>query len=1037
MIANILVIEYEPRSVQLVRTALTDSDYRLEIAGNLDDAVTRCAQFEPTVAIITSVLPNLKIEDAITQLRARAGLRATPFLILMSGYTGDDSADDAVRYGAQDILQRPFSADALRERVDHLVQSAPNPMATQAIPQEMLEALRRSAGLDGDEGQVTSDDLFGDILSDVEGGEQQPVKPPEPQPLPPEAPAAETSEAPPPSPKPEPEKGPTAPQPPASTPQQAPRGPVGSKPTPPSRAAVPSAPADSVDRALAEILERGKQAPPAAHPPADDDSVDKLLEDTLSGLEVGRAKKKAPPAKAPAAATDQPSRATPPPKPAAGTKPAAPRQEPTTAPAPSVPSQPPAARAPAPAEGPAMSTEAPRATPAAPRSQPELPPVPPPARAPTQIPGGETPAPRGAEFGQYVIEEHIATGGMADVYKARMMGMEGFQKTVAIKRILSNLTDSDEFVRMFIDEAKLAAQLNHDNIIQIFDLGKIDRSHYIAMEYIEGRDLRSILQDCRDRKLRMPIELALHIAILLASALDYAHKKQDFENRDLGLVHRDVSPQNVLISYDGNVKLCDFGIAKAASKASQTRAGALKGKLQYMSPEQAWGKDIDHRSDIFSLGLVLYEMLVSEKVFEGNSELSVLEQVRDPIIEAPSVKNPDIDPEIDRIVFQALTADREQRYQSALELQRDLERVMRAKNWSPDRKVLADFLRHLGHDRPPAVSQPAAPAVATAPPQRQDRAQPTVPPARAPRAIAPSEGEVAATQRPAVPPDMIMPDSELEAALSATEQPPPVAGSYDLDASDSTFTSAARGGGSGRFLWLLIAAVVVLAAAVGGWWFLFGKQAAPPTGAGQPPAVVAPTETPSPEPTVGLMSDDELLERAREVAAAEIVRQEEELRQRLEQEFPTPTRIPPTSTPTETATPEPTATRTPTPRPPTATRPPPTATTVPSTPTPALREGDLVAAGPDVTPPVLIFREPLKYPPGAQLKGIEGIVEVQALIGINGAVEEVRVINVEPKNVGFEEATIEAVSKSRYKPASKNGVRVRIWMTVRVPFRLR
>ena len=333
--------------------------------------------------------------------------------------------------------------------------------------------------------------------------------------------------------------------------------------------------------------------------------------------------------------------------------------------------------------------------------------TPPPAKPPGRKPPAEvapperseSPAPSGSEFGQYVIEEHIATGGMADVYKARMMGMEGFQKTVAIKRILGNLTDSDEFVRMFIDEAKLAAQLNHNNIIHIYDLGKVDRSHYIAMEYIEGHDLRSILEECRQRDVKMPIELALYITILLASALDYAHKKHDFDNRALGLVHRDVSPQNVLISFDGDIKLCDFGIAKAASKASQTRAGALKGKLQYMSPEQAWGKDIDHRSDIFSLGLVLFEMLTNEKVFSGTSELSVLEQVRDPIITAPSMKNAEVDSEVDRIIFLALNAERDERYQSAEDFKRDLEKVMRKKGWSADRSTLVAFLESLDSGR--------------------------------------------------------------------------------------------------------------------------------------------------------------------------------------------------------------------------------------------------------------------------------------------------------------------------------------------------
>ena len=648
MSANILVVEYEPRYVEHVRKALAGPGFTLEIAGNLDDAVNLCASFEPAVVIITSVLPNLKIEDAITQLRARAGLRATPFLIVMSGYRGENPKEDAVRYGAQDILERPFGADTLRERVDELVRTAPSPAATQAIPQEMLETLRRSAGLSGADAPVTSDELFGDILSDMEGGEQQPVQaPPD---LVPETPAESQS--------------------------------------------AQKLEDTSVDDMLADIVAIDK-TPVPRQASSTDEEVEKLLSDTLSGLDIAALKKQ--PVEAPAKAA---GRTAPPPA----------EKQPTPAAAPPEP------------QGPAPPAEEPDEKKAAPTPPPVKPPSTPPAeKTPVRKghpPGPDRPAPSGTEFGQYVIEEHIATGGMADVYKARMMGMEGFQKTVAIKRILSNLTDSEEFVRMFIDEAKLAAQLSHNNIIHIFDLGKVNRSHYIAMEYIEGRDLRSILEECRERDVRMPIELALYITNLLASALDYAHKKRDFDNRALGLVHRDVSPQNVLISYDGDVKLCDFGIAKAASKASQTRAGALKGKLQYMSPEQAWGKDIDHRSDLFSLGLVLFEMLTNEKVFSGTSELSVLEQVRDPIITAPSMKNSDVDAEVDRIIFLALNAEREERYQSAEDMKRDLERIARKQGKAANRSTLVAFLEGLDPGRqvpPPSEDADKTPVPTGAP----------------------------------------------------------------------------------------------------------------------------------------------------------------------------------------------------------------------------------------------------------------------------------------------------------------------------------
>src|SRR5262249_30572295 len=189
------------------------------------------------------------------------------------------------------------------------------------------------------------------------------------------------------------------------------------------------------------------------------------------------------------------------------------------------------------------------------------------------IPIAEIAAAAGAEgqpgerFGQYTLLEKIAAGGMAEVWKARMRGVEGFQKTVAIKKILPHLTNNSEFIGMFIDEAKLAAHLSHHNIIHIYDLGKIARDYYIAMEYVDGKDLRSIMNAARRKDLPLPLGLALLVAARLAAALDYAHRKRDFEGRELGLVHRDVSPQNVLITFEGDIKLCDFGIAKAVSKA--------------------------------------------------------------------------------------------------------------------------------------------------------------------------------------------------------------------------------------------------------------------------------------------------------------------------------------------------------------------------------------------------------------------------------------------------------------------------------------
>jgi TonB family protein len=236
-------------------------------------------------------------------------------------------------------------------------------------------------------------------------------------------------------------------------------------------------------------------------------------------------------------------------------------------------------------------------------------------------------------------------------------------------------------------------------------------------------------------------------------------------------------------------------------------------------------------------------------------------------------------------------------------------------------------------------------------------------------------------------------------------------------------------------LWLLVGGLAVILAGAG-WWFFFGHDkfsGSRPSASAIPVAAAVTTETPTPEPTATLMSDQELIEQAREVAAEEITRQEEELRRRLEDEFPTPTPIPPTPTPTDTETPLPTETPTPAPTD-TPTPVPPTATPIPPTATPSVREGDIVVRGPGVVPPVVIFQEEPEYPPMAERMRETGLVEAEALIGIDGSVEQVRITRVEGRNLGFEKATEDAIREWRYRPATKDGVRVRMWMTIRVPF---
>ncbi|MBI5162098.1 MAG: serine/threonine protein kinase, partial [Micrococcales bacterium] len=229
-------------------------------------------------------------------------------------------------------------------------------------------------------------------------------------------------------------------------------------------------------------------------------------------------------------------------------------------------------------------------------------------------------------FGKYELLELVGKGGMAEVFLARASGPKGFARQLAIKRILPHMSQDEEFVEMFVHEAKLSAALTHGSIVPIYEFGEVDDQLVLAMEYVDGTNLRTLQREVRLRCDRFPPEVAVYVAAEVLRALGHAHARKDHDGSPLGLVHRDVSPSNVLLSRGGEVKLCDFGIAKAASR--HTVSGRLKGKFSYMSPEQANGKAVDARSDLFSVGVVLWEMLSGSKLFQGDSDLSVLDQVR-------------------------------------------------------------------------------------------------------------------------------------------------------------------------------------------------------------------------------------------------------------------------------------------------------------------------------------------------------------------------------------------------------------------------
>jgi len=296
-------------------------------------------------------------------------------------------------------------------------------------------------------------------------------------------------------------------------------------------------------------------------------------------------------------------------------------------------------------------------------------------------------------FGKYYLLERINVGGMAEVFKAKTFGVEGFERLLAVKRILPNIAEDEEFITMFIDEAKIAVQLQHANIAQIFDLGKVDESFFIALEYVHGRDLRSIFDRMRNRAESLPIAMACYVTMQVCEGLDYAHNKRDAQGRELNLVHRDISPQNVLIGYEGECKLIDFGIAKAAGKASKTQAGILKNKFGYMSPEQVRGLPIDKRSDIFAVGIVLYELLTGERLFIGESDFSTLEKVRNVEIQPPSSYNKKIPQELERVVLKALARDPEDRYANAIDLHDDLQSFLYSVGEFFSRKDLAAWMK--------------------------------------------------------------------------------------------------------------------------------------------------------------------------------------------------------------------------------------------------------------------------------------------------------------------------------------------------------
>jgi serine/threonine protein kinase len=356
-------------------------------------------------------------------------------------------------------------------------------------------------------------------------------------------------------------------------------------------------------------------------------------------------------------------------------------------------------------------------------------------------------------YGSYQLLKRLATGGMAQIYLARRQGPEASDRLLVVKRILPHLTENADFIKMFLDEARIAARLNHPNVVQVFDLGAQDDSFFIAMEYIHGEDLRKLLKRAEERGQPLPVPLVCRILVEACAALDYAHKRTDpATGRPLGIVHRDVSPQNILVTFEGGVKVVDFGIAKAADQATITRSGVLKGKYAYMSPEQAVGQRVDCRADIFALGVVLYEVLTGTRLFKRNTDFQTLTAVAECRVVPPSQVSPRVPADLDPIVLGALTKDPAERYQEAAQLQQALEAWLDAHRLPGSAEDLAAYMRELYADRLEAEartgevqvedSEVSAPPPSPEPPPRRTGQRPA--PSRTPS----SPVEATAAQRP-------------------------------------------------------------------------------------------------------------------------------------------------------------------------------------------------------------------------------------------------------------------------------------------------
>jgi len=297
-----------------------------------------------------------------------------------------------------------------------------------------------------------------------------------------------------------------------------------------------------------------------------------------------------------------------------------------------------------------------------------------------------------ARLGRYVVLKHLASGGMADVLLGRSDGIEGFVRHVVLKRIRAEHASDQRFIRMFLDEARVAATLHHQHIVQVHDVGESDGEYFIAMEYLHGKDVRALLSAAARSRSHVPLGHTIAIVSAAAAGLHHAHERRSADGRSLGIVHRDVSPSNILIGYDGSIKLLDFGIVKATGN-EQTRTGSLKGKIAYLSPEQCKGAPVDRRTDVYALGVVLYELATTTRLFKGDSDFHLMEQIVHGRVALPQVRRPDLPDGLATIIMRALSPEPDRRYASADELRLALDEFAARAGLTASTSAIAAYMR--------------------------------------------------------------------------------------------------------------------------------------------------------------------------------------------------------------------------------------------------------------------------------------------------------------------------------------------------------